>query len=142
MAGRLKTWLGKQVEALAKERASLALAEIGIRAEKYAKDELYPGHGYLTGTLQRSIHLAQPDYNWWKDDVEPSSTTPERGGKYVYPTFYRGRARLLLGSGMHYAIYVHQGHRSFGGYHFITKALSLVVRRDVTEIIRRYGIKQ
>lgn len=33
-----------------------ALDEIDMRIETGAKRELYPGHGKLTGTLQRSIH--------------------------------------------------------------------------------------
>jgi hypothetical protein len=33
-----------------------ALDEIDMRIETGAKAELYPGHGKITGTLQRSIH--------------------------------------------------------------------------------------
>ena len=33
-----------------------ALDEIDMRIEGTAKKELYPGHGKLSGTLQRSIH--------------------------------------------------------------------------------------
>lgn len=48
-------WKGKQV---AERRARIlidALTEIDLRIEAEAKAELYPGHGKLTGTLQRSI---------------------------------------------------------------------------------------
>lgn len=33
-----------------------AVDEIDMRIEARAKAELYPGHGKITGTLQRSIH--------------------------------------------------------------------------------------
>lgn len=38
------------------ERLIPAVDEIDQRIEAGAKEELYPGHGKLTGTLQRSIH--------------------------------------------------------------------------------------
>lgn len=37
------------------ERLAAALTEIDLRIETAAKAELYPGHGKMTGTLQRSI---------------------------------------------------------------------------------------
>lgn len=44
---RLKAEIAKRLVA--------ALTEIDLRIETEAKKELYPGHGKLTGTLQRSI---------------------------------------------------------------------------------------
>jgi hypothetical protein len=40
------------------EQLADALTEIDLRIEAEAKAELYPGHGKVTGTLQRSIYGA------------------------------------------------------------------------------------
>ncbi len=49
------TWKGPEVRAAIEAAAVDALEEIDLRIETRAKQELYPGHGKLTGTLQRSI---------------------------------------------------------------------------------------
>ena len=44
------------------ERAcQVALEEIGLVAERHAKENLYPGHGFDTGNLQGSITHATSD---------------------------------------------------------------------------------
>lgn len=48
-------WNERLIEQMA-ARLVTALDEIDMRIEARAKRELYPGHGKLTGTLQRSIH--------------------------------------------------------------------------------------
>jgi hypothetical protein len=54
MASRVQ-WQGRQVTAQILRRAAEALTEIDLRIEAEAKQELYPGHGKITGTLQRGI---------------------------------------------------------------------------------------
>lgn len=49
------TWKGPQVRAEIAKRATKALTEIDLRIETEAKNELYPGHGKISGTLQRAI---------------------------------------------------------------------------------------
>lgn len=48
-------WNERLIEQMA-ARLVPALDEIDMRIEATAKRQLYPGHGKLTGTLQRSIH--------------------------------------------------------------------------------------
>lgn len=48
-------WNGQLADQVA-QRLVPALDEIDLRIETGAKKELYPGHGKITGTLQRSIH--------------------------------------------------------------------------------------
>jgi hypothetical protein len=51
-------WNGKQVTQAISQALVEALTEIDLRIETAAKSELYPGHGKLTGFLQRGIHGA------------------------------------------------------------------------------------
>ena len=66
-----------------KKNVAKALGKFALRVEGYSKHELRRGHGVLTGTLRRSIHVAQPGYNWGADDLEPKAGTPELGGQMV-----------------------------------------------------------
>ncbi len=100
-----------------------ALADWALyKVEKTAKEKLQKGHGVITGTLRRSIHGASPGYAWDSDNVEPGAGTPERGGTRAEPAESGGRIVLELGSGMEYALSVHQGHGSFPGYHYLVDA--------------------
>lgn len=97
------------------------LNEFGLRHETASKGQLSPGHGVLTGTLRRSIHAAAPGYAWAGDDVNPSSSSPERGGQ-AGATEEAGRVVVAVGSGMSYARiieerygYVEQGHNAVKG---------------------------
>ena len=49
-------WNGQKVTAQISQALVDALTEIDLRIETAAKSELYPGHGKITGTLQRGIH--------------------------------------------------------------------------------------
>lgn len=49
------TWHGQQLLAEISQRAADAVTEIDQRIETRAKQELYPGHGKVSGTLQRAI---------------------------------------------------------------------------------------
>src|SRR5512134_865803 len=130
-------WKGPAAEEQAIRRLSNALGDIGLDIEGEAKKQLYKGHGVLTGTLRRSIHSAGPGYNWPADDVEPNETTPERGGQNVTPEQTGRRLVIAVGSGLVYALAVHQGHGSFEGYHYLTNAVEKVKPR-VPQHIRRH----
>lgn len=49
------TWNGPQVSEAAIAKLTAALDRHNLKIEGKAKAELYPGHGKVTGTLQRSI---------------------------------------------------------------------------------------
>ena len=126
------TWRGPQVAAeVMRDVVGPAMAEIGLRVEGEAKHELRKGHGVLTGTLRRSIHAAGANYAYSGDNVEPGAGTPERGGSQP-----PAAETVTVGSGMRYALWVHQGHGSFGGYHYLTNAVDKV-RPLVPGILRR-----
>lgn len=55
MATSMLVWKGPQVLEELTSRVSRALDQIDLQIEASAKAELYPGHGKITGTLQRSI---------------------------------------------------------------------------------------
>jgi len=130
-------WRGAQVVKEVEAAAVDALQEFGLRLETAAKSELYKGHGVLTGTLRRSIHTGSPDYNWGADDEAPSESTSSRGGQE--PDVKRGGGRLAIetGSGLEYAMAVHQGHGSFGGYHFMTNAFDRIKDQFVKILVRK-----
>ncbi len=126
-------WRGGAVlSAVLNETVAPAMGEIGLRVEGEAKKELIKGHGVLTGTLRRSIHTALPGYSWRSDDVTPSASTPERGGQKVAGVV------IEVGSGLWYALAVHQGHHGFAGYHYIVKGAEAVAPL-VPEILARYA---
>ena len=133
-------WRGDEVVDDVLNAMAGALGEIGLRVEGAAKQELRPGHGVLTGTLRRSIHTARPDYVWFHDDMEPSKGSPELGGRKVEAAMRSGKLTVAVGSGLHYAIFVHQGHDSFSGYHYLTSAVDKV-RAKVPGIVERYALK-
>lgn len=101
-------WFDEDIEEDVVEAVNEAHADLMLDAERWSKRQLYPGHGYDTGTLQRSIHVAEPMYPWDRDHVEPTPHTPERGGKKIEPRRHRGRWALELGSGQRYAWIIHQ----------------------------------
>lgn len=124
-------WRGAEVLRQAETLMGEALGSVALEIESEAKRELYPGHGVDTGTLQRSIHVATPGYNWAGDNVKPSERSPERGGRRVNGLV------LIVGSGMDYALAVHQGSGNRDGYHFLTNASDRVMPRAL-RIIQNY----
>lgn len=119
MAKAKVDWRGKQVVGIMDEAAENALQEFGLKVESGAKRLLRPGHGVVTGTLRRSIHTADPDYVWQSDNVGPSGSSPERGGQSPKIKKKGSKLQIVNGSGLVYAMPVHQGHGSFEGYHFL-----------------------
>lgn len=139
MATRFRKWRGKEVSAEVARNVSLALGEFALRAEGYAKKELQKGHGVITGTLRRSIHVALPGYVWSGDHVEPSVGSPERGGQKVTADRNGSRLTVQLGSGLKYALPVHQGHHSFDGYHFIRNGIDKA-KPELGEVLRKFKL--
>ncbi|HRF46997.1 MAG TPA: hypothetical protein PLC98_05160 [Anaerolineales bacterium] len=150
-------WRGDELEDELVRRLSAGLAEVGLRIELEAKRELQPGHGVLTGTLRRSIHAADPDYNFagdaphfasaaaaraaWKGSKGIKGNTkpqiPEMGGSAPNPKREGRYLSIAIGSGLEYAMAVHQGHHSFGGYHYIHNAIEKV-EPQVSAILQRH----
>lgn len=117
-------WTGDQAIDQVLNKVAEGFEKFGLRVESNSKQELKPNHGVKTGTLRRSIHLASPDYNWKDDDIAPSQSSPELGGGLVTVTRMIRKIVLAVGSGLSYAMAVHQGHGSFDGYHYITNGLA------------------
>lgn len=139
--GTRLNWRAEQVVQTVLENTGKALGEFGLVAEGEAKRELRKGHGVLTGTARRSIHLAEPGYNWGQDDVEPSEGGVERGKQLVQALIKSGKATIQLGSGLKYALPLHQGHHGFNGYHFLTLGVERA-KTQLPRILKKYGLKK
>jgi hypothetical protein len=134
MGARFRKWRGKAITEEVARNVAKALGEFGLRAEGHSKRELRKGHGVITGTLRRSIHTAQPGYNWAGD-----TGVGEQGGKLVEALLNGGRLTLQLGSGLGYALPVHQGHHSFTGYHYLTNGLDKA-KPELPAVLKRHKL--
>ena len=133
-------WKGDEVLKTTQENAAKIISEFALTVEGEAKKELRRGHGVLTGTLRRSIHTALPGYDWGGDDVEPSAGAIERGGDAVMPEA-GNQLTVEVGSGLVYAMAVHQGHHNFTGYHYLTNGLKKA-QGKLPSIIARHQVKR
>lgn len=115
MANQLD-WKGDEVMAQVMANLEAAMNEISLEVEGEAKQELYKGHGVLTGTLRRDLHA---------EDSEVSGT----------------RVTGRVGAWVDYALPVHQGHHGFEGYHYIAMGLQRVKER-VDSILSKHRIKR
>jgi hypothetical protein len=132
-------WRGDEViDQVAEDVIIPAIGDFGLEVEGNAKRELKPGRGKKTGTLQRSIHTAPLGYNWASDDVMPGEGTPERGNKKVTAKRVGHRIALAVGSGLKYAMAVHQGHGVFGGIKYLVNGLQ---KSDIKKHIERRALK-
>ena len=143
---KLKKWRGKEVTQEVVNRVSLVLGEFGLTAEGHAKRELQKGHGVLTGTLRRSIHVAPFNYNWSQDQAavtikgkREKGSSYTLGGKLVNAEVEGTRIGLQLGSGLLYSLAVHQGHHSFTGYHYLTIGVDKA-KVEMPKILRRHKL--
>ena len=143
-------WLGDQVEGDALKTLAAGWTQVGLAVEGEAKKNLWKGHGVITGTLRRSIHIAEPGYNWGGDNVEPSATSPERGGKPAEPQKKNGKLSLEVGTGLEYALYIEVGgdveegalgNNPFMGYLYLRSALAKV-KPKIPEILRKFFEKK
>lgn len=137
---RYKKWRGKEVNEAVLQNVSRAMGEFALRAEGHSKKELQKGHGVITSTLRRSIHTAHPGYNWAGDNVKPSPATPELGGRSFEALIQGKKVAIQLGSGLGYALPVHQGHGSFGGYHYLTNGLEKA-KPEMPIVLSKYRLK-
>jgi len=78
-------WRGDEAKRMVMQNVANAWGEFGLEVEGESKRELRREHGVETGTLRRSIHVAEAGYDWSGDDVEPSKSSPERGESLVTP---------------------------------------------------------
>jgi hypothetical protein len=122
-------WHGDEVLAAVLAAMSPVMGRIGLMVEGEAKKQLTKGHGVITGTLRRSIHCAEEGYVWSGDNVEPDEGTPELGNNQVNPEPNEIGLSIEVGSGLLYAMPVHQGRGSFQGYHYLTNAVEIVRQR-------------
>jgi len=137
---RFKKWRGKEVSQEVAENVSKALGEFALRAERHSKRELQKGHGVVTGTARRSIHTAQPGYSWSGDHVEPGTGTPERGGQLTDALIDGSKITVQLGSGLGYALPLHQGHHGFQGYHFLTIGVDKA-KPELPEVLKKHRLR-
>ncbi len=129
-------WYGGRVLSLFERAERRTLTRVGTNVQDEAKIRLYPGHGYDTGTLQRSIHAATPGYDWEGDNVPRSPFTPERGIEDAQPARVAGGALAIqIGSGQDYSLWVELGTAYFLGYHYLEDALA-AVEGDIVDILR------
>lgn len=128
-------WEGPRIVELSMDAIMDIMSDAGLDAEGNSKRELYKGHGVVTGTLRRSIHAAPYGYGWAGD-----SGGGEMGGRRVRPTRQGHRVVLEVGTGLGYAMPVHQGHHSFAGYHFMTNGVNKT-KGSMPGIIARHRLK-
>jgi hypothetical protein len=134
-------WRGVKVVQAVQDNMAEAYMEFGLTVERHAKKQLKRGHGVLTGTLRRSIHVAEPGYAWSADDVTPGKASPERGGRGVKAKTIGVKTTLQIGSGLTYALPVHQGHHSFTGYHYLTNGLAKA-KPELPGILKKHQMKK
>lgn len=128
MKWKLK-WEGDKVLEIADEAIRGVVSDIGLSVEGDSKTELYKGHGVITGTLRRSIHAAPPSHDFSGEGA--SNPSPEK---------IDGKWTIAVGSGLTYAMPVHQGHHSFAGYHYITRGVEKT-RPKVPEFVAKRALK-
>jgi len=138
MADVKLNWKGDELKRTMQVNGAKIISEFGLTVEAEAKKELRRGHGVETGTLRRSIHTALSGYDWGGDDVEPSQGAPERGGTAAMPE-QSNQLTVQVGSGLVYAMAVHQGHHNFSGYHYLTNGLTKAKNR-LASIISKYKV--
>ena len=123
-------WKGAQTKEQVVRAVVAGLNEFHLEVETEAKRILQPdGRGVITGTLRRSIHADAPTYTWGSDDVVPSPGTPERMGTGELPQKQSNTVVGTIGSGMSYAMAVHNGHGSFPGYQYIERGYEKIQHR-------------
>lgn len=140
-------WRGEEVLHIAKENGAEIISEFSMevvgesmRVLRRKKKDTGDKQGVASGTLRRSIHAALPGYDWGGDDVEPGPGTPDRSGQVAMPEA-NDQITVEVGSGMKYAMPVHQGHHSFAGYHYLTIGLTKA-KAKLAAIIARHQVKR
>ena len=103
-------WRGDAVKKEMRKRAAKLLELVAARIVENVQDQLYPGHGELSGDLKESYA-----YGLDADDVDrrdlPSTKEIEES------------LRLFVGSNWAYAFRIDQGFGSFPGYNQLLLAI-------------------
>lgn len=141
-------WRGKETKQEVEQVLSDAIVEIDLRVEAKAKQNLKPsqrdakgrwvkggGRGKRTATLQRSIHAAAPDYNWSGDNGGA-----DLGGKDFKPRIRGNKITGAVGSGLVYALALHQDDDS-EGKHYLIKAYN-EVQPEAIKIVKKHARKR
>jgi hypothetical protein len=126
-----RSWNGVRLTQRALDIVAEAMEEVGLRCEGAAKKQLKKGRGVITGTLRRSIHTAIPDYNYFDDDVKPSSGSPERGGRGTQGRIVGKKVMIALGAGVKYAFFIEKR------YGYIKEGVESQ-RKNAPAVIKRY----
>ena len=144
---RIKKWRSKEIVQKVSENVSKAMGEIALRAEGHSKRELRKGHGVVSGTLRRSIHTAQPGYDWSKDGASVTikgkrakGSSFTLGGKLIDALIESKKITIQLGSGLGYALPVHQGHHSFSGYHYLTNGVDKA-KPELPAVLKKHELR-
>lgn len=134
-------WRGDDVKRQVAENVAKAWSEFCLEVEGESKHELRRNHGVESGTLRRSIHVSEAGYDWSSDHVEPGTGSPERGGVQIKPELSNGVITSEVGSGMNYAMPVHQGHHTFQGFHYMTNGLKKA-KTKLDSILAKYKVQR
>jgi hypothetical protein len=137
---KILKWRGPEVLKAVSKNVAMAMGEFGLRVEGHSKKELRKGHGVITSTARRSIHVAQPGYNWSGDNVVANNNSPERGNQKFDAVVNGRKITIQVGSGLGYALPLHQGHHSFEGYHFLTIGLDKA-KPELPAVLKKYRLK-
>lgn len=132
-------WYGPQVREKVVVAIKGGLNEYGLRFETSAKGRVSPGAGVLTGTYRRSIHSAHAGYNWSRDNILPSASTPERGGKGGARVARGGNViSIVIGSGMIYAMHLERLYAPIlGAFREVSPQLGSIIEKHA----RREGLR-
>lgn len=138
-------WRGDELDQKLKAGLGQALTEIGLRIEAKAKSQLRPseqdddgkwveggGHGKRTGTLQRSIHNAALGHDWGADGAQS-----DLGGQGAEPTEADDVLWIEVGSGLEYAMPVHENHYDPETLFFLSDAVDDMAPR-VPAIVKKH----
>lgn len=97
-----------------------AMVEVGHDMERFAKDELYPGHGKVTGRLQNSITFATVNFHSPGNDRGGKKATTEEMATHATPE----EGAVYVGTNVEYAPYIENGSsKRGGGYHFLKNSI-------------------
>lgn len=137
-------WNGKRVFELLSDDIGEGMVDWGIQDLEPAIDsELYPGHGYDTGTMERGTHVGPAHHNYGGENVPAAPGTPDRRGRRYRPQVSGNRISGSVGSGQSYAMIVHQGGNGRHGLHFITDPVqhtaNALVKRVQDRVRKRRG---
>ena len=107
-------WRGDEVRKTMQERAAKVLKLVAESIVDNVQDELYPGHGELSGDLKASYA-----YSLQRDDVDARDLPSED----ALLTAVKKGLSFYVGSTWAYAFQVDQGRGSFEGYNQLILAL-------------------